>query len=342
MPGLTKQQRTERKKQKHREIDAVRRHREHGAVTRMQQLMEGGISSSGKHGRHKRLKGAADESAEQDSDGSSDEGEQQQDQEAGEESGGTTKRRGDKMDKVSVMERAAEHMERMQAVLQQMVAACTNQQQHLRYFLQHQQRLSAAAASCSTASSSSAPPPLSTLHPYASQRLHAHVGSAALSSAYHLSAPGAIMVVSLATGCFLHANDRFLSLTGWQPSHLIGRLMMPPPHSFVHQRIVPAHPNSYLVDSPDGLMREACFFEQHEHSKQLMGLLLAGQQRTMTTVWRFLMKDSRLYDVESTSWIGYQDNDEPSDKQPAYVVFVTRLEHRVRVMPDSLLNSGYS
>ena len=332
IPGLTKQQRTERKKQKHREIDAIRRHREHAVVLKMQSLMEG---SNGPHGsrQHKRARGAAEEAAEHNSDDSSDE-------EGGEDGSSTTKRPADKMDKASVMERAAEHMERMQAVLQQMAAACTKQQQHLRTFLEHQQRLSATASTSATASP---PHPLSTLHPYASQRLYAHVGSVTLDSAGAMSDSSAIMVVSLATGCFLHANGRFLSMTGWQPSHLIGRLMMPPPHSFVHQRVMPALPNSYLVDGPDGRMQEACFFDQHERSKQLMGLLLAGQLRSVTAVWRFLLKDSRLYDVEGTSWLGYQDIPmQPGKQQPAYAVFVSHLDRRVSVSLNTILKPQYS
>ena len=342
IPGLTKQQRSDRKKQKHREIDAIRRHREHAVVVKMQRLMEGNPPPA--TARHKRLRGAADDVAEPDSDESSDERDEREEaEEEGDEGSGNTKRRSaDKMDKVSVMERAAEHMERMQAVLHQMAAACNKQQHHLRHFLEHQQRLTAAASASTDSSSSHSAPPhsLSTLHPYATQRLYAHIGSVTLDSAGSMSSSATIMVVSLETGCFLHANDRFLATTGWQPSHLIGRLMMPPPHSFVHQRVVPALPNSYLIDGVDGRMREACFFDQHERSKQLMGLLLAGQLNSVTAVWRFLLKDGRLYDVESTSWLGYHDSSGQSgvpSKQPAYAVFVSYLDRRVRVMPDVAL-----
>ena len=364
IPGLTKQQRTERKKQKHREIDAVRRHREHTVVVKMQQLMESGNNSNNNNNKpqannsnsnsrqHKRLKSATTDSleaAQPDSDDTSDEREPNDDEAAGDDSnGGTVRRsgqRGEKMDKVSVMERAADHMERMQAVLQQMAAACTKQQQHLRYFLEHQHRLTAATSTTSSSSSSSsAPPPhpLSTLHPYASQRLYAHIGSATLHSTQSMSGSASIMVVSLSTGCFLHANDRFLAMTGWQPAHLVGRLMMPPPHSFVHGRVVAALPNSYLVDGGEGRsMREACFYDQAERSKQMMGLLLAGQLRTVTAVWRFLMKDSRLYDVESTTWLGYQDSaDGQPGKLPAYAVFVSYLDRRVRVSPEAVLGKS--
>ena len=335
--GLTQQQRATRKKEQHKLIDAQRRQREHVVVVKMQQLMD---CNSNKRPKRQRsdTNSTASTASHSDSELSSDEREEEYEE--------PTRRTVDKSDRVSVLERAAEHMERMQAALQQMAAACTEQQQQFRAFIERQQQLCSAATTCTCNSAngracSCCPPhPLSSLHPLLTQRLHTQANTGALDSCTYISASVAMMVVSLTTGSILDVNSRFLSSGGWERHHLVDRNMLAP---YATQAAGgPADTSAkvgflndrFLVDGPDGRMVPAPLYEQYERSKQVLKQLVMGEREMVTAVWRTSLKDGKLCELESTAWAGghVEVEDKATGrrvKRPAYLVFVTGIDSRV-------------
>ena len=349
LTGLTKQQRAMRKKEQHRLIDAQRRQREQVVVVKMQQLM--GCNKQLQHKRQRSDTNSTSTGSNSDSESSSEEREVEEYEEA------PRGQRVDKSDRVSVLERAVDHMERMQAALHQMAAACTTQQQQFRSFIERQQFLCATANTCTCNSASSStsarscsccPPshPLSILHPLMTHQLHTHINGGALDSSSYISASVAMMVVSLTTGCILDVNSRFLTSGGWERHHLVDRNMLAPYAK--HAQGGPADTaakmgllnDRFLVDGPDGALVPAPLFEQYERSKQLLKQLVLGEQEMVRAVWRTTMRDGRLCELESTAWAGGHVEVEIGStgervRRPAYVVFVSSIESRVFVRTTS-------
>ena len=338
LTGLTAAERAKRKKEQHRVIDAQRRQREQVVVSRMQQLM--GCNRPLQHKRQRSDTNSTNSTSTSNSD--SDLSSEERDDEYEE----PTRRRVDKSDRVSVLERAVEHMDRMQGALQQLAAACTNQQQQFRSFIERQQLVSASTplCTCGTATvhptSCSYPHPLSTVHPLITQRLHTFVNTGALDSCAYISASMAMMVVSLTTGCILDVNSRFLSSGGWERQHLIDRNMLAP-----YAKGAAGGPadtsakmhllnDRFLVDGPDGCLVPAPLFEQYERSKQLLKQLVLGECDCVRAVWRTTMKDGKPCELESTTWAGGHVEVEDATtgekvRRPAYLVFVSSIDSRV-------------
>ena len=341
LTGLTQQQRAIRKKEQHRVIDAHRRQREQVVVSKMQQLM--GVNKPLLHKRHRSDTNSTSTASNTDSESSSEEREDEYEE--------PTRRKVDKSDRVSVLERAAEHMERMQVALQQMAAACTRQQQQFRAFIDRQQQLcatsSAAACTCSTSpgrSCSCCPPhPLSALHPLLTQRLATQINSGALDSCSYISASISMFVVSLKTGRILDVNSRYLSAGGWERHHLVDRLMLAPQAvgsgpadtaakiNFVNDR--------FLIDGPDGRLVPAPLYEQYERSKQSLRQLITGEREMVRAVWRTSLKDGKLCELEALTWAGgHMDVRDrvtgATVRRPAYLVYVSALDTRVCTQDD--------
>ena len=304
IPGLTKQQRKDRLKQQHREIDARRRRREQSVVTRMHNVLHGGGEEEEEGGgvggrRRKNGVGEGSESGEE-------EGEEDENGEVGEERKESecrvARRKAERVEKGLVLERAVEYMERMQGVLQQIAAHSTTQQRLLR-------QLAQSRSTCCT----SASPSLGCLPSACYQRIQSHMNSQQLGSAAFLSASAAMMVVSLVNGCVVDVNDRLLQCTGWERHHLIARMIMAPyPQS---PSALPRGTNDWkalwrqqssriLVDGPDGGMVPCGYYEQPAASIALMGRLLLGEMRSVTATWRTVIRTGRVVDLECRTWVG--------------------------------------
>ena len=325
IPGLTKQQRKERLKQQHREIDARRRRREQSAIERMHRVLYNNSSrssSSSSGGREaavatvqlkKRKNGSVAESgseAEKEKDDDDDEnGEQDDDDEEGQgredgkRTGGRAERwRAERVEKGMVLERAVEYMERMHGVLQQMAAHSSTQQRVLR------QLVHSRAVCCSST------PSLACLPPAFYHRIESHINSQQLGSATFVSASAAMMVVSLVNGCVVDVNERLLLCTGWERQHLVARMIMAPyaqppsamqPGTTDWDALREQQRNRILVDGPsDCGMVPAGYYEQPAASLALLVRLLVGELRSVTAVWRTVVRSGRVVDVLCRSWAG--------------------------------------
>ena len=182
------------RKERHRRIDLQRRMREQAAIAALQRLIE---QPSQQHSR------ILEET-------------QQEQGDAREEAGGGEE--GEKMSRSHVLEEAARKVEQLQRLVEQQRRTIGALRCQLR--VTHQPSPPSDAASPSHA--------LSFLPPFLSHHLNSCISSQALHSSSLLSASLSMLLISAHTGCVLDVNERALTSTGWERSHLIGRRFTPP------------------------------------------------------------------------------------------------------------------
>ena len=212
IPGLTAQQRAALKRQKHREIDTQRRHREQAAIGKLHSLVYqplGKETRSGGNGR-KRARGEW-------LDGSSNGGDEveQNDDEDDSDNEDEDNDSAKSKDKVTILEHSARRLEQMQSIILQLTAACTTQQNNNRTLL----------AQVHSNPSSHA---LSLFHQPVAQQLDANLGQQSLYASMFLSASASMFVIRCDTGVVMDVNDRLLEESGWLRHHIVGRLMTAP------------------------------------------------------------------------------------------------------------------
>ena len=370
IPGLTAAQRAALKRQKHREIDTQRRHREQAAISKLhtlvyQPLQQGkerkptaataetstndGSGSGGGGRAAKRVKGewldeaghvtagqqqaADDEPREERDEDDNESGERDNENEEGEavEEDDSTKK-----DKVTILEHSARRLEQMQSIIHQLTAACNTQQQTNRHLLTQLQT--------SNRELQQSPPPS---HPLAwfrapvSQQLDANLGQQSLYSSLFLSASAPIFVIRCDTGYVVDVNSRMLDESGWMRHHLVGRLMSAPYDMLVGSSIVTLErkmrlaPNRVLVERGDGQWVPAQGQEQYAKSRFLAKQLYTGQVNQIDAVWRSEMRNGKVYEVTCKSWInGFRDVlDEEGNmvKRPNTIVMVCDTQNAVCV-----------
>ena len=327
--GLTQQQRAELKRQKHREIDANRIQREKAAVRRLTQLTD---AQQQQQTRDDKI---------------------EDDEEEAEEGGGGGSSRS--RDKVTVLEDSARKIDELQRLVSRLTDACNAQQANNRTLvLQLQMAVrqppalpsstlssSSSTSSLPSSASSASSHPLSLLPPAVSQQLDAHIGSASLRSSWFVSSSVAIAVIRCSTGCVLDVNDRLLHESGWQRSHIIGRMMCPPydyivePTAYSEKSFQDLSTQRILVDGPDGRLVPARTQRQYERSKILIQELYRGQKQSIFCVFRYQMKDGHVYEVKSavwtTSWAEEQCADGVVRRRPESTFMVCSYADAVRV-----------
>ena len=302
----TAQQRAELKRQKHREIDANRIQREKAAVKRLTLL----TTNSNNTGADDCIKDEEEEVDEPEG----------------------------KRDKVTVLEDSARKIDDLQRLVSQLTDACSSQQANNRTLLMQLQMAarqlapqleppdsSSAHSSFSSASSTHA---LSLLPPAVSQRLDAQIGSASLRSSWFAASSVSMCVVRCATGCVLDVNDRMLQESGWRREHIVGRLLCPPYDYIIQQASYTTQKwngselamQRILVDGPDGRMVPARTQRQYERSKQMIHDLYKGEKEHIFCVFRYQMRDGRVYEVKTalwtTSWMEVKGRDGVVSRRP--------------------------
>ena len=335
IPGLTAQQRAALKRQKHREIDTQRRHREQAAIGKLHSLVyqplgkekKGTIDGAGSGGR-KRARGewldAAGNGVDQQDNNDDD---SDADEEEGGEEGDSSKTA---KDKVTILEHSARRLEQMQSIIHQLTAACTTQQNNNRLLLTQLHTNNQQLQQQSPPSPSSHP--LALFHPPVAQQLDANLGNQSLYASLFLSASAPMFIIRCDTGCVVDLNTRMSEDSGWQRHHVVGRMMTAPYDAFVCEtkvdmdRIMCAAGQRVLVEGSDGQLVPATKQNQYERSRYLIQQLYQGYVNQIDAVWRAQMRNGKVYEVMCKSYIsGYRDvlNEEGrSVRRPNTVVFV--------------------
>jgi len=275
------------KRQKHREIDANRIQREKAAVKRLTAL-----TTAEQQQRH-----IKDEKKEEDDEGEVEEG---------------------RRDKVTVLEDSARKIDELQQLVSRLTDACNVQQAHNRSLVIQLQRAihqppprptsPCSSSTASSVASSASSHPLSLLSSSVSQQLDAHIGASSLHSSWFVSSSVCIAAIRCATGCVLDVNQRFEVESNWQRSHVIGRLMLPPYEFIVghstttKQSLANLNPQRFLVDGPDGRLVPSRTQPQYTRSKALIHELYKGEKQNIFCVFRYQMRDGRVYEVKSAAW----------------------------------------
>ena len=213
--GLTNGQRSEIRKQKHRNIDLRRRMREQSAINALQRLIDESTwkrSSSPAH--HER---PSDLINEEDSEVRA------------------------KKNKSLIMEETARKYSELQQTVQRLTDSNRAHVDTIKSLVQQLVTQQAAnSARIAVSNGSSSPAQLLSLLPLAlSTRVSAELSSHVLHSSCLLSASLSMLLICADSGCVLDMNDQTLSSTGWEKSHLLGRRITPPWNSIPTNLDVP-------------------------------------------------------------------------------------------------------
>ena len=107
--------------------------------------------------------------------------------------------------------------------------------------------------------------------------------------------------------------------SGWSRDHVIGRLMMPPydyiiaQHTFTEQSLRELGRQRCLVDGPDGRMVPAKTQPQYARSKALIHELYKGEKESIFCVFRYHLKNGRVYEVKCAVWTASWAEEQRSD-----------------------------
>ena len=334
IPGLTAQQRAALKRQKHREIDTQRRHREQAAISKLHTLVHNPVGvKEKKGGGRKRARGDwSDDTSRGDDATKQDDDDEEEDEENDEDDEEATKIN---KDKVTILEHSARRLEQMQSIIHQLTAACTTQQQHNRLLLTELQ------TNNQQLQQSPSSHPLGLFHPPVAQQLDANLGSQSLYASLFLAASAPMFIIRCDTGYITDVNSRLLQESGWMRHHLVGRLMTAPYDLLMCsplvdlERVMRNASNRVLVEGQDGQLVPATKQEQYARSRNLAKQLYTGQVNQIDAVWRAQMRNGKVYEVMCKSWItGFRDVvdvDGRQVKRPNTVVFVCDTANAVCV-----------
>jgi len=299
---------------KHRQIDAVRRAREQSAISRLQQLTQR-LTHIAHFDQHYPTP--------------------------------TSRRKAPewKKDKVSVLEEAADRMDALYGLIEQLGAACTSQYEQSRSKAYQHKSFSTLDGDVNDdshmlsllLSHSARSAPLSTRTHHSA---HAHsllddsqprlreVASAAndarnsLYSTFFLSASLPMLTVRCETGAVIDVNSAALALSGWQPHHMIGKRVTAP------YDLIMSTPNKSVAEidaeeaalcsngsarvmvegkESDGRMVNATEHTQYEASNELERKLYGGELSVIQAVWRLQLRNGRLHEMTVTQWCGEWD-----------------------------------
>ena len=264
--ALTKQQRAELRKTRHRAIDLRRRLREQSAINALQRLNGDGERSQ----VQPTSAGSSPPSSSSALTAAAEDDEEDEDEEAEAEAGTEATARKRNKNKSRILEETARRYKELQCEVARLTHANRAQNDTI-------SALMAAQLYCYPSHT----PDLSLLSPH----LAARVSGAVLHSSSLLSSSLSMLLMSAETGCVLDVNERTLRSTGWERSHLLGRRMTPPWSS------IPAVPTDtwsdemrarldnegVWVDGADGCMVPAKLQPQYQSVMQLTIDLHAGR-----------------------------------------------------------------
>ena len=322
---------------KHRQIDAARRAREQAAIVRLQQLTQHLTHIphfDQQHATPAKRRRAAEPNY--------------------------------RKDKVSVLEEAADRMEAMYALIEQLGSACMAQYDHSRATAYQQRPFSvdvntgdahiisllptrtASSVLSAPAAHSAHPPPLSSHHqPAALTAAAATAVRQSLFTSFFLSASLPMLTVHCETGQVLDVNSKALEMSGWQPHHMIGKRITAP-YELIMSKSLLSYSESMkeevdcmdsagrvLVEEKDGQMVHARVHPQYETSNELERRLYAGEVSVIQAVWRLQLRNGRLHEVTATQWcdgwVDVPDSANGVKRRPTYVVYVISPESTVRL-----------
>ena len=318
---------------KHRKIDANRRAREHAVINRLQQLTERLTHIPHFDQQHatptKRRRSAAEA----------------------------------KKDKVSVLEDAADRMEALYELIEQLGQECLSRYDQSRAQayrpkpcpLPEGDNMDAYSLSLlptrPTRTKHSLPPGSSSCR-YMSDSAADHssppTDRSSLYSVFFLSSSLPMMTIRCDTGQVMDINSQALSLSGWARQQLIGKRITAP-YSFIMNRTCNTQAEIAAVEdelsclghsrvqitAQDGRLVHQKVFAQYETSNALERRLYAGELSVIQAVWRLQFNEGQLHELTATQWcdqwVDAPDGEGGTRRQPTYAMYVISPESIMRV-----------
>ena len=306
----------ERRRQSHRELDAVRRQREAVAITRLAEL-----TTTSHHSRslaqqrpHSRSSGEVGTKQE--------EMEVEVDVMEVDEKG--------KRHRTSVLENSVEKLEELQQLVHNLTATCTQQTRDiaaLRLQLQSGGLLPQPTTAAAIQQSQAVP----LLSASNVRRVVAEFGASSLYSALFMSPSVGLLLVDCASGVALDVNDRLLSGGQCTREDVVGRLVAPTYHAIT----TTADWDNQPAAAADAASRmhvrgqPALMYSQYGVTKESVLALYRGQVDQVYVVWRAQLGDGLAYELPLSSFVASRDDVERG--RPRTVVIALSLSEAKRI-----------
>ena len=290
-PGLSREQRAERRRQSHRELDAVRRHRDAAAISRLGQLTATAECEQQSRGGSRRIKREADADCaelEADKKGSSSSS--------------------NKRHRTAVLEQSVQHLKELQAVVDRLAATCAHQCSDIAAL-----RLQLAAAGVqpqrAVELAAQSPQRLSLLSASMTRRLAGELGVSGLYNALFSSPSVGAMLVDCASGVCVEVNERLVAGGQCTREHIIGRQVAPTYESVVRCEEWDAQPPTPSAESAaaTGAESGSSLYSQYGATKEGVLALYRGQVDQVHVVWRARLGDGQVYEVPLSGFIASRD-----------------------------------
>ena len=293
--GLSREQRAERKRSKHRLIDASRRQKEIAAMNSLRQLTKRRATSPSQREEEERA-------AEQQSASNS----------------AKVEECGDVVSKAVVLESSVELIRHLQSLCTRMQEACNAKDAHIARLASDLQTV---IHDCNEATShdTSTHTSVSQLCVAATRRVDDLARSSFLHQSTCLSSALCIAVLSMPLSLILDCNSAFVKCAGWSREQLLRSIIKPPTDSAT-QLALTAHPDyrvcPFMIDErrgrrwrpaqSTGSVSSDCtvsqYVSQYRSSVAEMGALISGSKHKVEFVWRVRAGTGEMYEVQMSAW----------------------------------------
>ena len=294
LTGLSHEQRMERRRQSHRELDAVRRQREAVAINRLAELTATANSTSrslAQHSPHSRSQTHMAETR------TKREEEMEVDALESDEKG--------KRHRTAVLENSVEKLEELQHLVHHLTATCTQQSQDM------------AALRLQLQSGGLPPQPPAAVQ--SSQAVHllaasnirrvvAEFGASSLYSALFSSPSVGLLLVDCVTGVALDVNERLLSGGQCTREDVVGRLVAPTYHAITTTSDWDTQPATDPSSRMHVRGQPAMMYTQYGVTKESVLALYRGQVDQIHIGWRAQLGDGMAYELPLCSFIASRDD----------------------------------
>ena len=318
--GLTREQRAERKRTKHRQIDASRRQKEIAAMNSLRNIIRGQPSRTAHSGK-------GEEETEHDNrDGQA------------EESGEVTS-------KAVVLESSVELIRQLQALCAKMQAACNAKDKQIVRLASDLHSVTRPRPIDATAS-----PDFTSSLLSATRHVSQLERSTCLRQSTCLSSVLCIAVLAVPLAVIIDCNNAFVDCAGWSREQLLQSVMKPPTvaksaaelTAMADYRVCPMMVSGRRSrrqlkqleadETADSTVER--YVGQYPSSMQEIAALLEGTKQKIECTWRVRAADDEVYEVQMSAWCEFDHSFDPDTQQrvtACRMVSAHSMYDRVRV-----------
>lgn len=321
-PGLSREQRAERRRQSHRELDAVRRHRDAAAINRLGQLTAAYSQQEQPDQQPpRRVKREHDA----DGDGGSDNGDKK-----------------GKRHRTAVLEHSVEQMEELHLLVDRLTAAAARQCADIAALRLQLQSIGVKPL-LAVESAALFPGAMPLLSTSMTRRLAGELGVSGVYNALFMSPSVGLLLVDCASGVALDVNERLIVGAQCTREEIVGRQVaptydavittddwdcQPPPHS-PQPTSSSSIGNDVSTEAADAENSHSGLFHQYGVTKQKVLALYRGQVDQVHVVWRAQLGDGLAYELPLSSFVASREEGEAG--RPRTILVALSLSEAKRI-----------